>query len=118
MYEYKVDIYKVKYAEEAMNTLAKDRWRVIAISPDHHTGFIDVFYEREKLAESDDDAVQADGIVSASVAVTEEEVIADRAAFDDDDELPADDIEENDVEYAVKEDIWDYDERTESEDDQ
>jgi hypothetical protein len=48
-----------------MNTLAKDRWRVIAISPDHHTGFIDVFYEREKLAATEEDETAEP--VSASV---------------------------------------------------
>ena len=86
MYEYKVDIYKVKYAEDAMNALAKERWRVIAISPDHHTGFIDVFYEREKLEEAQTEEAEP---LSASVAVTDEDVLADRAAFSDDYEMPA-----------------------------
>ncbi len=47
MYEYKVDIYKVKYAEDAMNTYAREGWRVVAVTPDHITGFVDVFFERE-----------------------------------------------------------------------
>lgn len=47
MYEYKVDIYKLKYAADAMNTYAKAGWRVIAVTPYHMDGFVDVFYERE-----------------------------------------------------------------------
>lgn len=47
MYEYKVDIYKLKYCAEAMNTYAKAGWRVIAVTPYHMDGFVDVFYERE-----------------------------------------------------------------------
>lgn len=52
MYEYKVAIYKVKYAEDAMNTYAEDGWRVIAVTPDHNSGFVDVFYERLKRSMS------------------------------------------------------------------
>ena len=48
MYEYKVDIYKIKYAQDAMNAYAKEGWRVISVSPDdHHSGFLDVVFERE-----------------------------------------------------------------------
>lgn len=34
MYEYKVETYRVKIAEKEMNKLAKEGWRVIAVSPD------------------------------------------------------------------------------------
>lgn len=34
MYEYKVEVYKVKNAEKEMNDLAKEGWKVIAVSPD------------------------------------------------------------------------------------
>ena len=33
MYEYKVDTYKVKVAENEMNKMALEGWRVIAVSP-------------------------------------------------------------------------------------
>ena len=32
MYEYKVEIYKVKEAEHEMNAMAKQGWRVIAVT--------------------------------------------------------------------------------------
>ena len=51
MYEYKVDIYKLKYAAEAMNAYAKEGWRVIAVSPDKQDGFVDVFFERVPVVE-------------------------------------------------------------------
>ncbi len=48
MYEYKDDVYKIKYAQDAMNAYAKEGWRVISVSPDdHHSGFLDVVFERE-----------------------------------------------------------------------
>ena len=48
MFEYKVEVYKVKEAEDEMNALAKQGWRVIAVSPDIAMGFgIVVTYERE-----------------------------------------------------------------------
>ena len=32
MYEYKVEIYKVKEAENKMNAMAKQEWRVVAVT--------------------------------------------------------------------------------------
>lgn len=60
MYEYKVDIYKIKYAKEAMNAYAKEGWRVIAVSPDHQSGFVDVFFERELIEEVKEDKAAAE----------------------------------------------------------
>lgn len=49
MFEYKVEVYKVREAEVQMNKLAKTGWRVIAVSPDIAMGHgIVVTYEREK----------------------------------------------------------------------
>ena len=49
MYEYKVEAYKVKAAEAAMNTLAAQGWRVIAVTPNQAVGFgVVVTYERQK----------------------------------------------------------------------
>ena len=49
MYEYKVEVYKVKKAEKEMNKLAKEGWRVIAVSPDIAMSFgVVVTYERKK----------------------------------------------------------------------
>lgn len=49
MYEYKVEIYKVKEAESEMNKLASEGWRVIAVSPNIGVGYgIVVTYERQK----------------------------------------------------------------------
>lgn len=48
MFEYKVEIYKVKEAEAEMNKLAKQGWRVIAVSPNMAMGYgIIVTFERE-----------------------------------------------------------------------
>ncbi len=48
MFEYKVEIYKVKEAESEMNKLAQSGWRVIAVSPDIAMGFgVVVTFERE-----------------------------------------------------------------------
>ena len=48
MYEYKIEIYKVKEAEESMNKLAKEGWHVISVSPNQAVGFgIVVTYERK-----------------------------------------------------------------------
>lgn len=48
MYEYKVEAYTVKNAEKEMNRLAKDGWRVIAVSPNIVQGYgIVVTYERK-----------------------------------------------------------------------
>ncbi len=38
MYKYKVETYKVNDAAEAMNALAAQGWRVIAVSPMWHSG--------------------------------------------------------------------------------
>lgn len=49
MYEYKVEIYKIKHAETKMNVLAREGWRVVTVSPDIAAGCgIVVTYEREK----------------------------------------------------------------------
>lgn len=49
MYEYKVEIYKVKEAENAMNQMAKDGWRVVTVSPNMAMGYgVVVTFEREK----------------------------------------------------------------------
>ena len=34
MYEYKVEVYKVRDAERKMNKLAREGWRVVAVSQD------------------------------------------------------------------------------------
>ena len=48
MYEYKVETYKVKEAENEMNRLAGEGWRVIAVSPNVGVGYgIVVTYERQ-----------------------------------------------------------------------
>ena len=49
MYEYKIETYKVRDAEAAMNKLAKEGWRVIAVSPNMGMGYgVVVTYERQK----------------------------------------------------------------------
>lgn len=49
MYEYKVEVYKVKNAEKEMNKLAKGGWRVVAVSPDIAKLYgVVVTYERKK----------------------------------------------------------------------
>lgn len=49
MYEYKVETYKVKVAENEMNKMAMEGWRVIAVSPNEAMGFgLVVTYERKK----------------------------------------------------------------------
>jgi hypothetical protein len=49
MYEYKVEIYRVRDAEQEMNALAKDGWRVVAVSPNMAMGYgVVVTFEREK----------------------------------------------------------------------
>lgn len=48
MYEYKVETYKVKEAENEMNRLASEGWRVITVSPNVGVGYgIVVTYERQ-----------------------------------------------------------------------
>lgn len=49
MYEYKVEVYKVGKAEKEMNKLAKEGWRVAAVSPDIVKLYgVVVTYERKK----------------------------------------------------------------------
>ena len=49
MYEYKVEVLKVKEAQDKMNSLAKEGWRVIEVSPNMAMGYgIVVTFEREK----------------------------------------------------------------------
>lgn len=49
MYKYKVEIYKIKNAEKEMNNLAKEGWRVVAVSPNIAKLYgVVVTYEREK----------------------------------------------------------------------
>ena len=49
MYEYMIDVYRVKEAAAEMNRLAAEGWRVIAVTPNEAMGFgIVVTYEREK----------------------------------------------------------------------
>lgn len=48
MYEYKVETYRVKEAAAAMNTLAKEGWKVIAVTPNELMGYgLVVTYERK-----------------------------------------------------------------------
>lgn len=48
MYEYKIETYKVKGAEAEMNKLAREGWRVIAVSPNMGAGYgIVVTYEQK-----------------------------------------------------------------------
>ncbi len=77
MYEYKVDIYKLKYAAEAMNAYAKEGWRVIAVSPDRQEGFVDVFFERVPVVEEtvDKAAEELEAAVGMIDAVPDEAVI-------------------------------------------
>ena len=49
MYEYKVITVPVKKADEEMNRLAKEGWRVIEVSPNQAMGYgLVVTFEREK----------------------------------------------------------------------
>ena len=49
MYEYKVETYKVGFAEVSMNKLASEGWRVISVSYTEGIGrVIVVTYERKK----------------------------------------------------------------------
>ena len=48
MFEYKVQIFKVRDAEKEMNRLAQSGWRVITVSPDITRGYgIVVTFERQ-----------------------------------------------------------------------
>ena len=108
MYEYKVDIYKVKYAEEAMNTYAQEGWRVIAVTPHHLAGFLDVFYEREVCeddADTDDDEIEIIG---------EEDEDEIEVVIEDSDEAEFTELDKS--RFAVPDDIWDFTGEEESED--
>ena len=49
MHEYKVETCTIKSAEEQMNTLAKEGWRVIDVTPNKDAFFgLIVTYERQK----------------------------------------------------------------------
>jgi len=39
VFEYKVEIYKVKEAEQKMNALAEEGWHVITVTPNHAVGY-------------------------------------------------------------------------------
>ena len=48
MYEYKVEVCKVKEAANLMNELAKEGWRVISASPNEAMGFgLVIVFERK-----------------------------------------------------------------------
>ena len=48
MFEYKVEIFKVKDAEKEMNRLAQSGWRVVTVSPNMAMGYgIVVTFERQ-----------------------------------------------------------------------
>ena len=49
MFEYRIETYFVSRAEEEMNRMAADGWRVIAVCPNQARGFgVIVTYERQK----------------------------------------------------------------------
>ena len=49
MFEYRVEIYAVRRAEEEMNRMAADGWRVVAVCPNQAGWFgIVVTYERDR----------------------------------------------------------------------
>ena len=49
MFEYKIETYSVRKAEEAMNRMAADGWRVIAVCPNQARCFgVIVTYERQR----------------------------------------------------------------------
>ena len=49
MFEYKIAAYFVRNAEEEMNRMAADGWRVIAVCPNQARGFgVIVTYERQR----------------------------------------------------------------------
>lgn len=49
LYEYKVEVYKVKEAERQMNIMADKGWRVVAVSPNVGMGYgVVVTFERQK----------------------------------------------------------------------
>ena len=47
--EYRVETYAVRKAEEEMNRMAADGWKVVAVCPNQVTGFgVIVTYERSR----------------------------------------------------------------------
>ena len=49
MVEYRVELYAVRKAEDEMNRMAQEGWRVISVCPNQAAGFgIIVTYERAK----------------------------------------------------------------------
>ncbi len=49
MFEYRVELYAVRKAEDEMNRMAQEGWRVISVCPNQAAGFgIIVTYERAK----------------------------------------------------------------------
>ena len=49
MFEYRVEIYAVRKAEQEMNRMAADGWRVVAVCPNHAAGYgVIVTYERNR----------------------------------------------------------------------
>ncbi len=49
MFEYRVELYAVRKAEDEMNRMAHEEWRVISVCPNQAGGFgIIVTYERAK----------------------------------------------------------------------
>ena len=122
MYEYKVDVYKIKYSEDAMNAYAKEGWRVIAVTPDHHhEGFVDVFYERPAKAAADNKPPETADEKGAANEIPDgnddDEVVVSEApaAGEDDDsrqEIPAAEEDPEDKDSG----IWEFTGENESED--
>ena len=51
MFEYRVEVYAVRKAEESMNRMAILGWKVIAVTPNHAAGYgLVVTYERKRFA--------------------------------------------------------------------
>ena len=51
MFEYRVEVYAVRKAEESMNRMAILGWKVISVTPNHAAGFgLVVTYERKRFA--------------------------------------------------------------------
>ncbi|MBQ6061397.1 MAG: hypothetical protein IJL36_08130 [Clostridia bacterium] len=49
MFEYRIELYAVRKAEDEMNRMAHEGWRVISVCPNQAGGFgIIVTYERTK----------------------------------------------------------------------
>ena len=50
MYEYRVEVYRVRKAEEGMNRMAILGWRVVAVTANHASLGVVVTYERQRFA--------------------------------------------------------------------